>query len=214
MAILLRKFYQEPHAFRKVQDQAMSNLDGWNIERCRTFLKARARLIGLNPRIRVRFDESDLVQDTLLKAADPKTPGCKGTTEAERLAWLEQIQSNLYIDRYRAEHADKRDVDREQQFHQALNESTIHWEAQVAAAGSSPSEQAIRNEHSVRLALAIHQLPADQRDVLLAREMLHLSMLETAEVVQKSVGAVAGLYRRGLTAVKAILLREDNDSGA
>src|SRR3954471_16408674 len=126
----------------------MPALDGWNLERCRNFLMTRARMIRLNPRIRVRFDESDLVQETLLKAADPATPACNGATEAERLAWLEQIQSNLYIDRYRAQHAGKRDVDREQQFRQELDQSTIHWEGHVPAADSSPSELAMKRERT------------------------------------------------------------------
>ena len=185
----------------------MPALDGWDLERCRAFLMTRARMIRLNPRIRVRFDESDLVHETLLRAADPAMAPCRGTTEADRLAWLEQIQSRLYIDLYRAEHAAKRDVDREQQFQQALDQSTIHWEPR-APEQSSPSEIAMKNERAVRLALAIHELPADQRDVLLAREMLHLSMAETAEMLRKSPGAIAGLYRRGLAALKTRLESE------
>lgn len=185
----------------------MPALEGWDLDAYRGYLKVRARLIGLDPRIRIRFDESDLVQETLLKAADPATPQCRGETAAERLAWLEEIQNHLYIDRYREANADKRDVKLEREFRQLISGSTVSWEKNFADPGDTPLEQVMKKEIALKLALAIQELPADQRDVVMAREMLHLSLEETAQVLGKTVGSVAGLYRRGLKSLKEHLRR-------
>lgn len=189
----------------------MPTLDGWDLDRYRQYLRTRAQLIRLNPKVRVRFDESDLVQETLLRAVHPATPPCLGTTDRERLAWLEQIQNNLYIDRYRAEHAEKRDVGREQQLRQALEQSTVHWEANVIDSGDTPLDQLLKKDLAIGLAEAIQQLPPDQRDAVMAREMLHLDLAEAARALGKTEGAVAGLYRRGLAKLKE-LLRAQHDA--
>jgi DNA-directed RNA polymerase specialized sigma24 family protein len=90
----------------------MAALDGWDLERYRTYLRARARLLWLDRRVRLRFDESDLVQETLLRAAASDEP-CRGQSDAERIAWLERIQDRVLIDKDREHHAEKRDVKRE-----------------------------------------------------------------------------------------------------
>ncbi len=159
----------------------------------------------MNQKIRVRFDESDLVQETLLRAADPATPPCVGETDRQRIAWLEKIQDRIYIDKFRAEHADKRDVSREQIFQQVLDQSTAHWETKVFVSDDTPLEQLVRKELTLEVAAMIQRLPDDQRDVVIARELLHLSLKETAEELGKTEGQVAGLYRRGLQNLKELL---------
>jgi RNA polymerase sigma-70 factor, ECF subfamily len=193
-------------AFRPLlKGLSMPTLENWDLASYRAYLKTRARLIGMNPKVRVRLDESDLVQETLLRAADPETPPCVGETDRQRIAWLEKIQDRIYIDKFRAEHADKRDVSREQAFQQVLDQSTVHWEARVLDPGDTPLDQLLKKEMTLEVAAMIQQLPEDQRDVVIARELLHLSLRETAEELGKTEGQVAGLYRRGLQNLKELL---------
>lgn len=183
----------------------MPTLENWDLARYRAYLKTRARLIGMNPKVRVRLDESDLVQETFLRAADPETPACAGESDEQRVAWLETIQNRIFIDKYREAHADKRDVSREQAFQQVLNQSTIHWETKLLDPGETPLDLLVKKELTLEVAAMIQQLPEDQRDVVIARELLHLTLKETAAELGKTEGQVAGLYRRGLQNLKELL---------
>jgi len=55
----------------------------------------------------------------------------------------------------------------------------------------------------------IDRLPADQRNVLLLRILGDLTVEEVAQAVGKSSGAVKALQRRGLTAIKQAIAKED-----
>src|SRR5260370_29991824 len=97
----------------------MVSLDGWDLNRYRAYLRSGTRLLWLDRRVRVRFDESDLVQETLLRAAASAEP-VRGKTDRERINWLERIQDRVLIDKDREHHADKRDVSREKDLARAL----------------------------------------------------------------------------------------------
>src|SRR4051812_26262153 len=107
----------------------MNPLEGWDpddVTRYHRHLYDRAHRLRLDPRVRVVFSESDLAQETLLKAADA-AEGPRGTSDRQRLAWLERIQNNLLMDKYEEHFAQKRDVRRDRHlasFRQALEDST------------------------------------------------------------------------------------------
>jgi len=63
----------------------MHDAPEWLSERHRALLRLRARHLQLDPRLRRRFDESDLVQETLLRAHANRDQ-CRGETEGERVA--------------------------------------------------------------------------------------------------------------------------------
>lgn len=182
----------------------MAALDGWDLERYRAYLRTRARLLSLDRRVRVRFDESDLVQETLLRATATSEP-CRGQTDRERVAWLERIQDRVLIDKDREHRADKRDVAREQDLHAALLSSTADWEGNVADDSLGPDDQAVRREMFLRVIEAVGQLPPDQRDAVMALRLLNLSPGDAAERLGKTEGAVVGLYQRGIKALQGML---------
>jgi hypothetical protein len=122
----------------------MPSLDGWDLKRYRAHLWVRARRLNLDPRLKARFDESDLVQEALVRAQASATP-CPGESHRERLAYLDQA-FEVFADHLREHHAARRDIDREQAARQALNESTAAYRLDPADSGSSPSERAARRE--------------------------------------------------------------------
>src|SRR5262249_11302131 len=108
--------------------------------------------VQLDPRLRGKLDPSDVVQETLARAHE-KGEQFRGTSEAERAAWLRQILANQlaaavrrYLD------AGKRDAARERSLHAAVEDSSARLEALLAADHTSPSEQAVRHEELRRLA--------------------------------------------------------------
>src|SRR5262245_23531834 len=150
-----------------------------------------ARQLYLNPLLLARFDESDLVQETMLRA-HANLVQFRGTTEAELIAWLQRILANVFRDKLSEAHADKRDVDLEQ----SLEQSSARLETFLAGDQSSPSQQAERKEMLIRLAEALEELPEDQRDVFIQRDLLGVKVGEIAERLKKTEKSVAGLLLR------------------
>ena len=84
----------------------------WQPERYRDLLSVLARQIQLDPRLRRRFDASDLVQETLLKATQ-NLEQFRGGTEGELVKWLQGIMENALTDAIRKARAKKRDLAQE-----------------------------------------------------------------------------------------------------
>ncbi len=171
------------------------------VESYRSYLLLLARL-QLAPELQGKLDPSDLVQHTLMKAHQ-NNGQFRGSSEAERVAWLRRILANTLTDALRrfAPRAGKR----EHSLEAALEQSSRNLESMLAADQTTPSQKMLRHEQLIRLADAIAQLPDDQR---LAVELRHLQGLATTEIAQKlnrSVSAIGGLLQRGLRALRLSL---------
>jgi RNA polymerase sigma factor (sigma-70 family) len=70
--------------------------------------------------------------------------------------------------------------------------------ASIAADHTSPSGRAMRRERLTRLAAALRTLPEAQRRAVELHHLEGRSLRETAEIMDRSVTAVAGLLQRGL----------------
>src|SRR5262245_29630094 len=91
----------------------MTKTADWQLEKYRPLLLLQARQLQQNPRLLVRGDWSDLVQETFLEA-HRNIDGFKGKTEGERIQWLRRILTNTAIDQARRERAGRRDFHLEQ----------------------------------------------------------------------------------------------------
>jgi RNA polymerase sigma-70 factor (ECF subfamily) len=170
----------------------------WPLDRHRVLLRVQAALLRLDPRLQPRFDESDLVQETLLRAHQRREQ-FRGTSEGEFVRWLQTILANVAADAIDKERADKRDVARDQSL-QAVADSSARLEAFLAARQPGPAEEAERHELLLRIATAVDQLPADQRDAFLHHHLLGTPVAEIARALGRTEKAVAGLlYRAGRT---------------
>lgn len=70
---------------------------------------------------------------------------------------------------------------------------------------AGPEATAQERERRLRLAGALRMLPESQREVVLLRHVLSLSLAETAAAVNKTEGAIKQLQLRGLASLKEIL---------
>jgi RNA polymerase sigma-70 factor (ECF subfamily) len=182
----------------------------WDLGRYRPLLRVQAELINLHPRIRVRFDYSDLVNDTLLRAHQQRDQ-FQGHTEAELIAWLQRILENRAIDMIRKERAKKRDVFREPSVEAVVEGSSVCMRDMLPGKGPSPSEHLQREEQMIRVALALNQLEEDQRQAFLARHMMELPIADIATLMERSPKAVAGLLLRGRKRLRELLGEESGD---
>jgi RNA polymerase sigma-70 factor (ECF subfamily) len=108
-------------------------------------------------------------------------------------AWLFQIARHSLIDYWR-----------QQQVHQE-----VPLEETMSSDGLSP-EQAVEQTLTVeRLALALRHLTADQRDVVILRFVVGLSIATVAVTLDKSNGAVQMLQQRALESLRnRLVIRE------
>ncbi len=182
----------------------MPEPNGWHPERYRPLLRLQVRQLQLDPRLQRRFDESDLVQETLLRA-HRGLADFRGDNEAALLNWLEQILANVLTDAVRREHADKRDVALEQSLDAALEQSSARLADYLAANGVSPAERVERQEQLLRLAGALERLPDDYRDVIIHRELRGASLDEIAARMGRTGKSVAGLLLRARRRLRELL---------
>jgi RNA polymerase sigma-70 factor (ECF subfamily) len=185
----------------------MASSTEWHLERYRELLRLFARQLHLSPRFRGRFDSSDVVQETLLRA-QRKVEQFRGSTEAELIGWLQQILANTLRDEIRKARAQVRDVALEQSLEAAVADSSARLEAYLADKRASPDEQAERQELLLRLAAAVNLLPEDQRTAVIQRDLLGGTVAEIAGQMGRTPKAVAGLLLRGRAELRRLLKDE------
>ena len=173
------------------------------IEDYRPYLRLLTSL-QLGSRLRGKLDESDIVQQTVLEACRAEGQ-FHGRTEAERLAWLRSILSNVLFGAARHFSAQARDLGRERSLEAELNLSASRLERALTLDQTSPSGHAVRAEEVLALAKAMSQLAADQREVVELHHLKGISLIEVAAQVGKSRPAVAGLLFRGLQNLRDLL---------
>jgi RNA polymerase sigma-70 factor (ECF subfamily) len=176
----------------------------WHPEHYRDLLCVLARQVQLSPRLRRRFDSSDLVQEALLKATQ-NLQQFRGSTEAELVKWLQGILENALADAIRKARAQKRDVTQEQVLADVVSDSSARLQKWLVAPDSSPSQRAARKEQLLRLAAALEKLPQDQRDVVLLRDSLDTPIRLIAEQLGRTEKAIAGLLLRGRRKLRELL---------
>jgi RNA polymerase sigma-70 factor (ECF subfamily) len=173
-------------------------------EKYRLLLKLQVRTMQLDPRLRRRFDSSDLVQEAFLKAHLHREK-FEGVTEAQFVKWLKRIVENVVRDKCREHKAVKRDVRREQDLQQVVSESSVRLEKIVAIGQAPPGQRLEQHERELRLAAALEQLPEDQRDAIILRHLHDLSLEQAAEQMNRSEKAVSHLVYRGRRTLRKIL---------
>jgi RNA polymerase sigma-70 factor (ECF subfamily) len=181
------------------------------LEGYRDYLRLLART-QLGPRLQAKLDASDVAQQAMLQAHEAQGQ-FRGTTEAEKLAWLRAILANVLAAAARRFEARARDVDRERSLKDELERSSSRLECLFAADQTSPSQRAVRGEELLRLAAALARLPEDQRRVVELHHLKGLPVAEVAAQLGRTRAAVVGLLFRGLKKLRQLLRERGEDEG-
>jgi RNA polymerase sigma-70 factor (ECF subfamily) len=160
--------------------------------------------IQIGAGLQTKMDASDVVQQTILQAHEARGQ-FRGTTEAEKLAWLRVILANVLSAAARQYKTKAREIDRERSLEAVEAISSSRMEFLLAADLTSPSQHVVKNEELLRLAAALGQLPPDQRRVVELHHLMGLSMAEVAQEVTRTRPAVVGLLFRGLKRLRELM---------
>jgi len=171
-------------------------------EQFRSYLAALAR-INIDPRLQSKLDSSDIVQQTLLHA-HRALGEFRGNTDAEMAAWLRRILARNLSHAIRDFQRAKRDIAREQDILEAVDQSSVHLENWLAAEESTPSQVASLNEELLRICSALQELPEAQRQAIELYYWHGCSSSEISQRMERSPAAVAGLLKRGLKQLREL----------
>ena len=156
--------------------------------------------------VQKRMDASDVVQQTLVDAVRG-LPEFRGQTEPEFTAWMMRLLERNLLMSVRNHTLGKRDVRLEQNWTDDSGSAVLRWRS-LADEGSSPLSSVFRGEAALHLAGALQKLPPDQRIAVELRYIEQRSLQAIAEEMERTVGSVAGLIRRGVEALEALLPSE------
>jgi RNA polymerase sigma-70 factor (ECF subfamily) len=181
---------------------------GQLLERYRHYLALLAR-IQIGRRLQRKVDEADLVQETFLEA-HRAFPRFRGAAEPEFVAWLREILgARLAMQLRQFYGAQKRDLVRERDLVEELNQSSLFINQAFVASGTSPSMKVERREQAVVLADALAQLSDDHRQALTLRHLDGLTFPEIAERIGRSTDAAEKLWARALIQLRRTLPQEE-----
>ncbi|MEZ6121721.1 MAG: sigma-70 family RNA polymerase sigma factor [Planctomycetaceae bacterium] len=174
-------------------DDALGEL----IEHFRPMLRAdAARSLG---EVQGRIDASDVVQLTWWSAfrAFPKFEG----DVTAFIGWLKHIHDRNLRDVLRAQHAGRRNI----RFEVSAGAAVL---SESPGQTSSPSQKMIRAEQRDHLSHCLSRLPPAQRQVLQLRFQEGLTVSEIVQKMGRSETAIAGLLKRGLSGIRAMINHE------
>jgi RNA polymerase sigma-70 factor, ECF subfamily len=173
------------------------------LELYRNYLRLVARSL-FSSALRVRFEPSDLVQETFLKA-HREFGQFAGRTESELVAWLRQILVRSLANQVKYHLRQVRNLKRQESLEHLIDRSSVAIQHSLASSVSSPSEQASRREQAVLLADALNLLPDDYREAFIRRTLEHVPFQTIAADMGRSVGAVRMLWARAVKRLTQLL---------
>jgi RNA polymerase sigma-70 factor (ECF subfamily) len=152
---------------------------------------------ALGPKLKVRADESDMLQKVLIQVL-VDLPQFRGETCPEFMGWVRRIlERDLQELLEREKFTSKRSIDRE--------EDASHEVREAMAQQTSPSQRLIRKEHSRLVLEAIELLDEEFREVMQRKYLRGQAMADIARQLGKSESAVVRLLASGMTQLKVIL---------
>jgi RNA polymerase sigma-70 factor (ECF subfamily) len=166
------------------------------LQQYRNYLLLLARL-RVGSRLRVKVDESDLVQETLLQAWR-SFGGFRGHSEQELMQWLRCILARTVVDQMRHHGADKRNMALEQQLQRELDQSSRLMDVALRDREPSPSQNAVRHEWAKILADAMATLPADYQQVITLRHLEGMTLVQIAARLGRSADSIQKVWTRAL----------------
>lgn len=162
---------------------------------------------GLDHRVRVRMDASDVIQETFLEAF-ARINEYLETPEVSLFVWLRFLAKQRLAMLHRQHlHVQARDARRELPFEWIVegHGSRLQLAAQLAAKLTTASVALARKELKREIQLALDKLDGKSYEVLMLRHFEQLSNAESAEVLHISPTAACNRYIRALERLRKLL---------
>jgi RNA polymerase sigma-70 factor (ECF subfamily) len=195
--IQLERNCLRPAAARALTREALGEL----LELHRAYLLQIAREL-LNPKLAIKGDAADLVQETFLEAYRD-FGSFQGAREADLRAWLRRLlMNNLTNFSRRFRIGGKRALDREVSLEAG---APGHTTLALASDDWSPGGQLAAEEKAQQVRHAIQCLPEDYRQVLQLRYREERPFKEIARRMQRTPNAIHKLWSRALVRLRRLL---------
>ncbi len=183
-------------------ERALDDLFSRHRDRLRRMLRVR-----LDPRVRVRIDVSDVIQEVYLEASR-RLPKYNDSPTVPFFVWLRSIVGQKLVDLHRFHLGAKaRDARREVRFRRwpmpAATSAVLA--AELLGVLSTPSEKAMQGELENRLREALESMDAKLREVLVLRHFEGLSNGEVAHELEVPVSTASQRYIQALKKLRSVL---------
>jgi len=175
-------------------------IDRQTILRYRNYLRLLADL-QFPAALRSKIDPSDAVQETFVRASE-NADQFRGGTEAEHIAWLRTILTNVLLDEIKKYSTAKRDVHLERSLQENVDGSAARLEGLIAAKLSTPSERAEKCDQLLKLADALETLSSDEREAVQMHHLQGKPLADVAMTLGRTKQAVASLLYRSMNKLK------------
>jgi RNA polymerase sigma-70 factor (ECF subfamily) len=160
--------------------------------------------VRMDPRLRVRVDATDVVQETFLEATRRRVE-FENQTEMPLLVWLRLIALQNLTRLYRMHLLVKsRSAHREVMFAGSAAPSAI-LATQLLGQLTTPSQALVRDELEQKLVAALESLEAVDRECIILRNFERLTNAETASILGLNESTASSRYLRALQKLKLIL---------
>lgn len=162
--------------------------------------------LRLDRRLAARLDPSDIVQEALAEAHQ-KLPEYLRAPPLPLYPWLRQIAWEQLIRHFRLHlGAERRAVTREQPLEGVLPDASSDLlVASLVDHLPRPDSVAAQREELARMRVALEDLSAEHREVLVLRFLEGLSLEETAAVLEATEAAVRGRQFRAVQRLKEMM---------
>jgi RNA polymerase sigma-70 factor (subfamily 1) len=184
----------------------------WDPSAYRGWMKLCVRAFNLHPAMNRRLDDSDLVQEALLKV-HASAECLRATTEGERRAYLKVVLRNVLIDAIRKNMGPEGDVFREEHFDQAWSESVCRAEDILEGRDPTPSSHLRKLEEGLEVLNAIDQLTEPQREIIILTKLDGMSVRDVAARMGRGKSQVAKYAAEGLRELRKLLEARLGESG-
>ena len=195
---------------QQILDQAKQGDEkakGELLNRFRPYLNVIAQRM-LDDRLQGRMDSADVVQTTYLEASRD-FPQFRGESVESLLAWLANILRNNVATAHQEHLVTQKRSARKEVVLRVASESggsSLGMEDLIPSESSSPSQRLMRDEAAVVLASCLDKIPETQREAIRMRYLEGMSLKSISDRTGKSEMAVAGLLKRGLRALREVMV--------
>jgi RNA polymerase sigma-70 factor (ECF subfamily) len=166
----------------------------------------RMIVIYFDPRLQARVDPSDVIQDSLIYAADRLSDYLE-KPPVDFYPWLRQIVRDQ-LSRIHRQHIETqcRSVSREQVLGNDITDaSALQLADRLIGTQTSPSQMVSDKERQEQMRSAMHELLPNERELLLMRFVEQLSIREISEILEIAEESIKSRLRRAIQKLSRLM---------